>query len=44
MGLRGNCGRWVGADSCRVRGRVLCGGVRVPCGVADGGRLGEEVV
>ena len=22
---------------------VLCGGVRVSCGVADGGRLGKEV-
>lgn len=24
-------------------GSVLCGGVRVSCGVADGGRLGKEV-
>ena len=41
-GKRETLKTWV-CRPCRGRVRVLCGGVRVSCGVADGGRLGKEV-
>lgn len=41
-GKRETLKTWV-CRPCRVRWESFCGGVRVSCGVADGGRLGKEV-